>query len=295
MGKAKLAIAAGLRMLTNWMRNHPQQKCIIHFSDDELRALKVQMQKHARTWLSTNEALLGHLHPLMLEVFSVPATGIVGVQLPVNLRGKINGMGERAVGNNVTLVSCVYDLESSEKSLPAQIHEEMRKKIAEDVLVKTVQFGNRTWDCNQLFMFKDLKPRPGVIDQWNYQVTTPFFDVDFGIGKPTRAQPWSLEPVKVMQSLHGGVDVMIHRTSIASWAKDQHGAVNTALSVSQLTLLGILWWRRETTSKQQLLASGTLFAMCMWGKKVLSKMHERYVDLCFMALEEHPRLRTFTQ
>merc|ERR1712032_834186 len=180
--KAKLVKGVGLRMIRSWMRNHPQAKCIIHFSDDELRALKARAEKGTGTWVSTNEALLAHMHPLMLEVFKVPATGIVGAQLPVNLRGKVNGVGEKAAGNNTTMIGCVYNLELNEhKSLSAQIHEGMRKNLAEDVLVRTVQFGNRIWNCNQFFAYINLQHKPGIIDQWNYQVTTPFFDVDFGI------------------------------------------------------------------------------------------------------------------
>merc|ERR1711982_10297 len=103
-------------MLSKHIRKHPQRKCIIHFSQGELQALKAHMQKNAGTWLSTNEALLAHLHPLMLEVFSVPLKGNVGVQMPVNLRGKVDGVGERAMGNNVTLVGFSYDVESTEKT-----------------------------------------------------------------------------------------------------------------------------------------------------------------------------------
>merc|ERR1719353_2389540 len=99
-----------------------------------------------------------------------------------------------------------------------------------------MQLANLQHDEGKYYKCKDL-PRgaPGVIEQWNYQVTTPYFQVDFGVGKPTRAQPWSGEPVKVMQRLRGGVvdgvDVMISKSpyGVATWAKNKYASVGKSL------------------------------------------------------------------
>merc|ERR1712156_748022 len=185
----------------------PQQKCIINFSNEELRALKAKAEASAGTWVTTNEALLAHMHSLMLDVFDVRTTSKIGAHVPVNLRGKVQGIGARDFGNNVAVVNCVYEPQRSQKtSLSARVHEALRAKLSEKRLINWVQLSSAQKDDSKFYHCKDLKRgTPGVIDQWNYQVTTPYFEVDFGMGKPTRAQPWSGEPVKVMQSLQDGV------------------------------------------------------------------------------------------
>lgn len=284
---------------SSMMKNHDQRKCIINFSDEELRVIKAQAESSAGTWVSTNEALLAHLHPLMLEAFGVSTTGKVGVKVPVNLRGKVKGISERAVGNNVASVNCTYDLRECEKtSVAARVHEALRSKLSERRLINWTQFGNLSCDEFKLYKCKDLpQGAPGVIEQWNYQVTTPYFEVDFGVGKPTRAQPWSQETVKVMQSLQGGVDVMISKSpyNISSWAKDKHGSLGKALSLSQFVSLCVLWRRREAVTRQQVFGGALLFAACSAIKALLTKSHARYVESCWMVLEEHPKLRPSSQ
>lgn len=289
MGKILMKLM--MPMYKSMSKKHDQRKCIINYSDEELRTLKAQAESSAGTWVSTNEALLAHMHPLMLEAFDVSITGKVGAKVPVNLRGKVEGINERAVGNNVALANIVYDLREGDKmSVPARVHEAMRSKLSERRLVNWMQVLN-LGDEFKFYQCNDLKRgTPGVIDQWNYQVTTPYFEVDFGVGKPTRAQPWSLEPVKVMQSLQGGVDVMISKR-LATWAKDKYGSLSKALSLSQLVLLCVLWRRRRAVTKKQLSGGGFLFAVCVAIKALLSKRHARYVETCFKALEEHPQLR----
>merc|ERR1712146_504893 len=56
-----------------------------------------------------------------------------------------------------------------------------------------------------------MKPKPGVVGQWNYQVSNPYYEVDFGAGAPDRCNPWTGEAVKIMRGLphEGGVDVFV--------------------------------------------------------------------------------------
>jgi hypothetical protein len=290
-------------IMAKMWKNYPQQKCVISFSEEELRMLKAKAEADAGTWVSTNEALLAHLHPLMLEVFKVSVSGKVGAQVPVNLRGKIQGIDERAFGNNVAVVSCVYDVQRDQKSsVSARVHEALRAKLVEKNLINWVQLMGASKDDSKYYQCKDLKRgSPGVIDQWNYQVTTPYFQVDFGVGTPTRAQPWSGEPVKVMPSLHGGVvdgvDVMISKSpyGVATWAKNKYARVGKFLSLLQFFLLCVLVRRRRTISKKHLTIGSAVFAICMFAKKVMSKKHQEYIDSCFKALEEHPQLKAFVR
>lgn len=230
----------------------------------------------------------------------MPKSSKTGARVLVNLRGKVKGVDERAVGNNVAVVDCVYDLQESEKtSVPARIHEALRAKMSERNLITKVQELNSMWAEGKQYISKDLPMDAPVLD-WNYQVTTPYLEVDFGVGKPTRAQPWSIEQVKVMRSLHGGVDVMISKSGplpaqagqgIRSWARDKYASLGKALGLSQVILLCMLWSRRRAASKQMLFGGTVLVAACTVVKALLGKRHSRYVESCFKALEQHPRLR----
>merc|ERR1712070_128755 len=293
----KLMMKLMMPMFLKISKKHDQRKCIINFSDKELRVLKARAESSAGTWVSTNEALLAHLHPLMLEAFEVPKSSKTGARVLVNLRGKVKGIDERVIGNNVANVDCIYDLRECEKtSVPARVHEALRAKMSEKGLINGVQLANSTWDEGKAYSCKDLpRDTPGVIEQWNSQITTPYLEVDFGVGKPTRAQPWSFEHVKVMRSLHGGVDVMISKNgplgSIRSWARDKYASIGKALGLSQVILLCVLWHRRRAASKHWLFVGTLLLAGCTVVKKLLIKRPSSYVESCYAALEEHPRLR----
>jgi len=293
----KLIMKLVASMMKAPYKSHDQRKCIINYSDEELRLIKAQAVSSAGTWVSTNEALLAHLHPLMLEAFDVCPTGKVGARVPVNLRGKVQGIGERAVGNNVAVVNCVYDLRDGDKtSVPARVHDALRSKLSEKRLINWMQLANLSMDEFKFYKCNDLPfGVPGILDQWNLQTTTPYFEVDFGVGKPTRAQPWSTEPVKLMQSLEGGVDVQISKKCIDSWAKNKYASVGKVLALSQFVLLCLLGRGWRVATKQQLSVGAVLFASCSAGKSLLSSWHSRDVEACWTALEEHPRLRPSSQ
>lgn len=60
----------------------------------------------------------------------------------------------------------------------------------------------------------------GVFAHWNYQGSLPFFDVDFGAGRPTRGVPWNLaEPSKVVPTPDGGLELFVtrHGYGLPSW------------------------------------------------------------------------------
>merc|ERR1719440_2552343 len=114
----KILFKLMMPMMKKMCKKHDQRKCMINYSDEELRLLKAQAESSAGTWVSTNEALLAHLHPLMMEAFDVSISGKVGAKVPVNMRGKVEGINERAVGNNVAVINCVYDLQGEKISTP---------------------------------------------------------------------------------------------------------------------------------------------------------------------------------
>lgn len=177
-------------MVRHMMRHMTQKRSVIHFSDEELKVLKAKAQQEAGTWISTNEALIAHLHPLLLDAFNISDRSKIGALLPVNWRGKISGVTERWVGNNVSVIPLVYDLDQDGKTAAKGIHEVMRAGLSEQQLVSDIKFTSASFDAGAFYEHKDLgRTKAGVIQQWNYQATNPYFEVDFGVGKPNRSQP----------------------------------------------------------------------------------------------------------
>jgi hypothetical protein len=295
--KYRLMLWIMAKMMPRMMKSMSQKRCIIHFNEHEMRALKSRAQIEAGTWVSTNEALIAHLHPLMLDAFEVPKADKVASALVVSVRGKIPEVPDRSVGNPVLVLPLVYDVSSSEKPLIAQVHEQSRSKLSENNLLNAFQVNNRAMSESKAYVFKALKRgTPGVIEHWNYQVALPYSEVDFGLGKPSRMQPWALENgVKVMKALDGGVDVMLLKgtVGIGAWTPNRFGHLCKGLSMSQLILICGWLRKRRSTSLKQLLTGCALMLMAQLVKKLLGTKHEQRVEKCFTALTEHPRLREF--
>merc|ERR1712217_226032 len=69
MGLVAKGIVANIRPYM-WNRaTNPPKRSVIHFTDEELKALKTAAEHRAGTWVSTNEALMAHLHPILVDVF----------------------------------------------------------------------------------------------------------------------------------------------------------------------------------------------------------------------------------
>merc|ERR1712060_208101 len=82
---------------------------------------------------------------------------------------------------------------------------------------------------------------------------------------------------------------------ISSWAKHKYGALSKGIPLGQVLLVGaflllprLRTWRRLVAASASLVASVVL-------KSLLNKAHAQYVEACFQALEEHPKLRTFAR
>merc|ERR1711916_392685 len=103
-----------------------------------------------------------------------------------------------------------------------------------------------------------------------------------GLGKPSRAQPWALEPVKVMQSLEGGVDVFIHRApeakGPASWAQNRWSRLQGFCGLGQALALIYLWRSRRSLGRRAVLSIGLLFPLLAGARRYLGRIHRRYVD-----------------
>lgn len=242
--------------IDRFLRRPAPRRSVLHFSDAQVRRIKARAEQQAGSWVSSNEALAAHLHPLFLEVFGVgaaeplPKGWATGALLPINLRGKVSGCCERTVGNLVTVAPVQWDLRA-EAGPAREVHEAMRAALAEPSLLQHVKSLNYQGSRLEYYQHAVLSQWPaagGVITQWNYQAVNPYYEVDFGAGPPTRSVPWTGEPVKVMRGLpkEGGFDVFVSHI-------DQ----------------GIKSW-----------------ATMPWGKKA----RERYIEAKFIALENHPRL-----
>jgi hypothetical protein len=235
----------------------------------------------------------------MMEAFRVQTEPGVqyGAKLPVNLRGKVKSIGERSVGNFVTGADVVYSLDVQGGELASQVHDAVRSGLTEEKLLENNAIANQSLTSGLLFQGPVKDGAPGMIAQWNYQVSTPYFDVDFGLGKPTRAQPWALEPVKVMKSLAGGVDVMLHKAAaakgLAVWAKDRWASLSALCGLSQLVGAGWLWRTRSTASNRERGLCVLMMLGALALKRRLASCHAQHVEQCFRNLKQHPKLYSF--
>jgi hypothetical protein len=278
IGKAVLKIL--IPLMFRQITRSPVKRSILHFTDEELSVLKQRAEAEAGTWISTNEALLAHLHPLMLDAFGVPADACVGAAVPINVRNKLSGVSSRAIGNYAFVVPFSYDLHGPKGGPARAVHEAMREELSERELQKVVELNNYSMTTGEIYMPEKFMPgTPGFIQQWNYQATTPYFDVDFGAGAPDRALPWALEPVKVMRGPRGGLDVMVHQGAgigLHDWVRNpfRHVAVGAGLAASVSCHVGIV-------------------GICVAVRRAIAVQHNRRVQSCFVALENHPNLKSF--
>merc|ERR1712151_787703 len=108
----------------------------------------------------------------MLDAFGVPEDAHVGASVPINLRNKLSGVSSRAIGNNVCVVNCSYDLKGPKGGAARAVHEAMREELSEQELQKTVELANYTRTSGEIYMHEKLKRgTPGFIQNWNYQAT----------------------------------------------------------------------------------------------------------------------------
>jgi len=279
----------------------PLKRSILHFTDEELSVLKIQAQTKAGTWISTNEALLAHLHPLMLDACGVPEEcwHCVGAFSPLNLRGKLSGLSSRAIGNKICGFNLSYDLKDPKQAAARTIHEAMRKELTESEVCGSIELLNYQWTQHELFMpcNEKLKPgAPGFIHQWNYQATSPYYEVSFGAGHPDRGLPWSLDAVMLMRGPHGGLDVMVHQgkgVGIYDWIRNPYRYLESGLGVAAVAISGWIWLKRRSSSRLAIVAHIGLITLFVGVRRIISRAHERRVQLCFAALENHPKLRSF--
>jgi len=297
----KLALKVMLPLKLRFSLKAPLKRSVLHFTDQELTILKARAQAKAGTWVSTDEALLAHLHPLMLEVCGVPKDcwHCLGACIAVNLRGKLSGISPRTIGNVVCSGNCSYDLKDPTGGAALAVHEAMRRELTESELRRSIALWNHMFARSEVFMHETFKPgTPGYIHQWNYQATNPYYEVDFGAGRPDRALPWSFEAVKVMKGPRGGLDVMVHQgegMGIRDWIRNPYRCLASGLGVAIVAIVGHIWWTRKTSSGRATGAHLGFGALLFALRRAIAHAHERRVRSCFIALENHPKLRSFTQ
>eukprot|EP00457_Paulinella_chromatophora_P002796 gb/GEZN01002801.1/.p1 GENE.gb/GEZN01002801.1/~~gb/GEZN01002801.1/.p1 ORF type:complete len:548 (-),score=43.10 gb/GEZN01002801.1/:677-2320(-) len=224
-----------LRRIQKW--RHAVKRSVVHFPSSELRALKAQAEKEAGTWVSTNEALIAHLYPLLLETFGPPhlssaQSEALGVLMAVNLRDKMAGITSRMIGNasvgaTIHLPGCdrVYRpvAEGDQKNRrgehvtrerqEADEEDEGKQKTTWQSLALQTHLCTRqslqpSWlaaahaltyrSTDVLFQHPLVHDRPLVV-LWQNQAMNGIMQVDWGAGEPLHGVPWNyLEGVKVM-------------------------------------------------------------------------------------------------
>lgn len=255
------------------------KRTILHFSASELRGLKQRAQTSAGTWVSTSEALLAHLLPLVIDSFSVSHIADITVAIPVNVRSKVSGCDSREIGNRVFWRTIKPF--PCKGSVALAIHESVRAAVAEPSLTGpdpgSFLTGARLLIC------------------WNDQSAMAYNDVDFGAGKPKhvdmRASPGSFT---VVPSLQGGVDVIMVNhpgTGLHTWVQRPHKVLRRFLQVAPLLVLCQSWRNGESTLRGGKTGLCAIVGIVLAAGRMLNKVHERCVENCFARLENHPDLR----
>jgi len=202
----------------------------LHFSDEELRLIKVRAEAEAQTWVSSNEALASHVQSLLRK--ELGAQQPLEVQCMVNLRGKVAGVPPRSIGNYI-----IGPRLRAEDSGPAAVHATFRGALTAQSLLEHPQ-------PEQAFIFKALAGNysgaPSFEDihgvaQWNSQLANPYGQVDFGAGSPVHMGTWGGEGMKIIRSMprHGGLDVCISHLAFRrdpSLTKAQQSKVKHAMA-----------------------------------------------------------------
>ncbi|CAB9511356.1 hydroxycinnamoyl-Coenzyme A shikimate quinate hydroxycinnamoyltransferase-like [Seminavis robusta] len=206
-------------------------RLVLSYTDDEVKQIKENANANTKTWISTNEAVLAFIWQLMLDAaeLDVSQRECLGCVYPVNLREKLPGISPRLAGNILTHATVITDMSkrscvhsNNEDSLEQQLHNALRDSLKADKLEASLRIQNHRWsDCNTDFVTQETKQLgdlahcqyPGCM-HWNWQVSNPYYEVDFGTGKPMRGVLWNwVQPVTVVPRAGGGLEIYIDKTS----------------------------------------------------------------------------------
>jgi len=181
---------------------------VLHFSDERLNEIKANAMERNDSWVSTTEALAAHVLGLALEILEVPDEfrKNFAVDVVLNLRGRFPGVGLRSAGSLVTVGSLHLD-HLGTAAAAQEIHTQMRKVVDAEYVVPRLRFLNRIIGNNELWKSPVVSFRLGTII--NAQLHTPYWEIDFGAGRPDRGIPWGGEPLKFLRGVAGGVDVLV--------------------------------------------------------------------------------------
>lgn len=179
----------------------------LHFSDKALKRLKHEAEVAAGTWVSTNEALLAHVYVRLLQAAGVQNRERCGIEVSVDLRGRLGAIPRRMLGRAVVNIELLTDLSDPVKA-GAHVHNAMREELEEKSLM--LRHEATVYAFEKHIALRLPSPETTHKLAWNFQGKMAFYQIDFGGGTPVRGIPWNAnEEVKVVPCAQGGLDVFI--------------------------------------------------------------------------------------
>jgi len=114
----------------------PSGRQRLHFSDEALQRLKREAEEGSGHWVSTNEALMANVCTTLLQAAGVPAMAMdnCGIEVSVDLRGKVNAVPHRVLGRAVVNIQLCVDL-STPSTAGGNVHNAMRAELKESNLM----------------------------------------------------------------------------------------------------------------------------------------------------------------
>ncbi|CAB9511353.1 Transferase family [Seminavis robusta] len=205
-------------------------RLVLSYTDAQVKQIKAKAEANSKTWVSTNEAVMALVWQLMLDAAGLDSNHRAGLgsSYIVNLRNKIPGISERLAGNVVTTTSMIVDMTkqgnfTEGSSLEDLLHSSMRASLDPKRLQSAIQVHNFRWSNDNPWFISHESKEVGEISfagvagclVWNWQAANPYYDVNFGTGKPLRGIPWNWtqQAVTVVPSASGGLEVHIDKGS----------------------------------------------------------------------------------
>jgi hypothetical protein len=172
-----------LRLITNKRR---QKVVVFHFTDDELAAIRADLQRGTEARLSANDALTSHVITTINEI--EPRAEPRKVTLAINFRRRI-GAPEAAIGNFIGLITVACEQEAT----PVRFAERLR--LAIDGYSPRYRSMRRFMD--EVGGSAYYRFMPDDIDMFNGTALSNFnrfgiFELSFGVATPSLFVPLSI-------------------------------------------------------------------------------------------------------
>ena len=169
-----------------------------------------------------------------------------------------------------------------------ELHDKFQRKLAEkEALFSSLPFHHAAIHMNRFYTNRKM-PYPngrGTLLGWNY-MDLPFYNIDFGLGRPLRGMHWCFQqPVKVVPTPKGDYEVIIAtddpQFGVEKWVEPRQSDYLKEWSIASLLSVGILPMlipnRIAAHSSGSASKGRLLFGLGLAGLALLTRAHLKSV------------------